>query len=73
MAEWLTIYKDKNQIRAEQLKNELASSGINVVLLNLVDKSYPVFGLVELKVVAEQKEIAEEIIKEFLLNDKETK
>jgi hypothetical protein len=73
MAEWLTIYKDKNQIRAEQLKNELAASGINVVLLNLVDKSYPVFGLVELRVVAEQKEIAEEIIKEFLLNDKETK
>lgn len=69
MANWVTVFKEKDRMRAELLKNELGNNSIEAVILDRVDHNYPVLGIVEIKVMESDKSQAEEIIKEFRFND----
>jgi Putative prokaryotic signal transducing protein len=69
MSEWVTVYKEKIRARAELLKNELESKGIDVVILDKVDHIYPVLGMVELRVLSNKKMEAVELINEFRFDD----
>jgi Putative prokaryotic signal transducing protein len=69
MANWVTVFKEKDRMRAELLKNELENNHIESVVLDKVDHNYPVLGAVEIKVVESQKALAEQIIKDFRFND----
>jgi hypothetical protein len=69
MVNWVTIFKEKDRMRAELLKNELENNSIESVILDKVDHNYPVLGIVEIKVMESDKILAEQIIKEFRFND----
>lgn len=66
---WITVYKDKNKYKVELLKNELLNNGIEAVVMDKIDQSYPVIGSAEIKVEESKKEAAENLIKDFIFND----
>lgn len=61
--EWVVVYENTDRILSENVKNELESNGVYAVVINKVDSNYPVFGMSYVKVPANQKEEAEELIK----------
>ncbi|MBP6620085.1 MAG: DUF2007 domain-containing protein [Leadbetterella sp.] len=69
MANWVTVFKEKDRMRAELLKNELENNNIESVILDKVDHNYPVLGIVEIKVQESQKALAEVIINDFRIDD----
>ncbi|MBP8156510.1 MAG: DUF2007 domain-containing protein [Leadbetterella sp.] len=69
MANWVTVFKEKDRMRAELLKNELENNNIESVILDKVDHNYPVLGIVEIKVQESQKALAEIIINDFRIDD----
>lgn len=69
MGNWVTIYKEKDRIRAELLKNELENNNIESVILDKVDHNYPVLGIVEIKVLESNQILAEHIINDFRIDD----
>jgi Putative prokaryotic signal transducing protein len=69
MANWVTIFKEKDRVRAELLKNELENNNIESVILDKVDHNYPVLGIIEIKVQESQKALAEIIINDFRIDD----
>ncbi|MCP9757465.1 DUF2007 domain-containing protein [Lacihabitans sp. CCS-44] len=69
MANWVTIFKEKDRMRAELLKNELENNNIESVILDKVDHNYPVLGIIEIKVQESQKALAEIIINDFRIDD----
>lgn len=71
MENWASVYISKDRIRAELLKNELIANGINAVILNKVDASYPVLGTVQINVPENQADSANKLIEELNLDDKE--
>lgn len=66
---WVTVFKEKNRMRAELLKNELENNSIEAVILDKVDHNYPVLGEVEIKVLVSNQALAEHIIKDFRFDD----
>jgi hypothetical protein len=69
MGNWVTVFKEKDRIRAELLKNELENNNIESVILDKVDHNYPILGIVEIKVLESQKTLAEQIINDFRIDD----
>lgn len=69
MANWVTVFKEKDRMRAELLKNELENNSIESVIMDKVDHNYPVLGIVEIKVLESQKTLAEQIINDFRIDD----
>ncbi|OYU65584.1 MAG: hypothetical protein CFE22_13075 [Cytophagaceae bacterium BCCC1] len=69
MGNWVTVFKEKDRMRAELLKNELENNNIETVILDKVDHNYPVLGIVEIKVLESQKTLAEQIINDFRIDD----
>jgi hypothetical protein len=69
MGNWITVFKEKDRMRAELLKNELENNSIESVILDKVDHNYPVLGIVEIKVLESQKTLAEQIINDFRIDD----
>ena len=69
MGNWITVFKEKDIMRAELLKNELENNNIETVILDKVDHNYPVLGIVEIKVLESQKTLAEQIINDFRIDD----
>jgi hypothetical protein len=69
MGNWITVFKEKDRMRAELLKNELENNNIESVILDKVDHNYPVLGIVEIKVLESQKTLAEQIINDFRIDD----
>lgn len=69
MANWVTVFKEKDRMRAELLKNELENNNIESVILDKVDHNYPVLGIVEIKVQESQKALADVIINDFRIDD----
>ncbi|MCP9748446.1 putative signal transducing protein [Lacihabitans sp. CS3-21] len=69
MGNWITVFKEKDRMRAELLKNELENNNIETVILDKVDHNYPVLGIVEIKVLESQKTLAEQIINDFRIDD----
>ncbi len=69
MGNWITIFKEKDRMRAELLKNELENNNIESVIMDKVDHNYPVLGIVEIKVLESQKTLAEQIINDFRIDD----
>ena len=69
MAKWVTVFKEKDRMRAELLKNELENNNIESVILDKVDHNYPVLGIVEIKVQESQKALADVIINDFRIDD----
>lgn len=69
MGNWVTVFKEKDRMRAELLKNELENNNIESVILDKVDHNYPVLGIVEIKVLEAQKTLAEQIINDFRIDD----
>jgi phosphomevalonate kinase len=59
---WVTVHKSKNSIEADLLVNTLESQGIGAVVVNKQISAYPFIGFVEVKVLEEFKEKAEEVI-----------
>ena len=71
MINWVSVYISKDRIRAELIKNELIGKGINAVILDKVDASYPVLGTVQINVPEAQGDTARQIIDDLNLDDKE--
>ena len=69
MGNWVTVFKEKDRMRAELLKNELENHNIESVILDKVDHNYPVLGIVEIKVLESQKTLAEQLINDFRIDD----
>jgi hypothetical protein len=69
MGNWVTVFKEKDRMRAELLKNELENNNIESVILDKVDHNYPILGIVEIKVLESQKTLAEQIINDFRIDD----
>lgn len=69
MGNWITVFKEKDRMRAELLKNELENNNIESVILDKVDHNYPVLGIVEIKVLESKKTLAEQIINDFRIDD----
>ncbi len=69
MGNWITVFKEKDRMRAELLKNELENNNIESVIMDKVDHNYPVLGVVEIKVLESQKTLAEQIINDFRIDD----
>lgn len=69
MGNWITVFKEKDRMRAELLKNELENNNIESVIMDKVDHNYPVLGIVEIKVLESQKTLAEQIINDFRIDD----
>jgi len=69
MGNWVTVFKEKDRMRAELLKNELENNNIESVIMDKVDHNYPVLGIVEIKVLESQKTLAEQIINDFRIDD----
>lgn len=69
MGNWVTVFKEKDRMRAELLKNELENNNIESVILDKVDHNYPILGIVEIKVLESHKTLAEQIINDFRIDD----
>lgn len=69
MGNWVTVFKEKDRLRAEILKNELENNNIESVILDKVDHNYPVLGIVEIKVLESNRTLAEHIINDFRIDD----
>lgn len=69
MGNWVTVFKEKDRMRAELLRNELENNNVESVILDKVDHNYPVLGIVEIKVLESQKTLAEQIINDFRIDD----
>lgn len=69
MANWTTVYTSKNRIRTELVKNELILQGINAVILDKIDGSYPVLGTVAINVPEDQSETAKKYIEALNLDE----
>ncbi|MCP9763673.1 putative signal transducing protein [Lacihabitans soyangensis] len=69
MGNWVTVFKEKDRMRAELLKNELENNNIESVILDKVDHNYPVLGIVEIKVLESNQILAEHIINDFRIDD----
>jgi hypothetical protein len=69
MGNWVTVFKEKDRMRAELLKNELENNNIESVILDKVDHNYPVLGIVEIKVLESNQILAEQIINDFRIDD----
>lgn len=69
MGNWVTVFKEKDRMRAELLKIELENNNIESVILDKVDHNYPVLGIVEIKVLESNKPLAEHIINDFRIDD----
>ena len=69
MGNWVTVFKEKDRMRAELLRNELENNNVESVILDKVDHNYPVLGIVEIKVLETQKTLAEQIINDFRIDD----
>jgi hypothetical protein len=68
---WVTVFKEKDRVRAELLKNELENNNIEAVILDKVDHNYPILGMVEIRVLESNQALAEHIIKDFRFDDEE--
>ncbi len=62
MANWITVYTSKDRIRTELIKNELILQGINAVILDKKDGSFPMIGPVAINVPEDQSEAAKKYI-----------
>ncbi len=71
MENWTKVYHHSNELKVELIKNELISHGIQAVILNKIDRNYPVFGVSELMVSVTQKDIALIIINHFVKDEEE--
>jgi hypothetical protein len=69
MGNWVTVFKEKDRMRAELLKNELENNNIESVILDKVDHNYPILGIVEIKVLESYKTLAKQIINDFNIDD----
>ncbi|CAN1514820.1 Domain of unknown function DUF2007 [Spirosomataceae bacterium] len=69
MGNWVTVFKEKDRMRAELLKNELENNHIESVILDKVDHNYPLLGIVEIKVLDSNQALAEHIINDFRIDD----
>lgn len=69
MGNWTKVYVSKDRVKAELIKNELINKGINAVILDQIDASYPMLGTAVINVPESQSEAAKKYIDE--LNDKE--
>jgi hypothetical protein len=69
MGNWVTVFKEKDRMRAELLKNELENNYIESVILDKVDHNYPLLGIVEIKVLDSNQALAEHIINDFRIDD----
>jgi hypothetical protein len=69
MGNWVTVFKEKDRMRAELLKNELENNHIESVILDKVDHNYPLLGIVEIKVLDSNQAPAEHIINDFRIDD----
>ncbi len=69
MGNWVTVFKEKDRMRAELLKIELENNNIESVILDKVDHNYPVLGIVEIKVLESNQTLAEHIINDFRIDD----
>jgi len=69
MANWTTVYTSKDRIRTELIKNELILQGINAVILDKIDGSYPVLGTANINVPEDQSETAKKLIEELNLDE----
>ena len=69
MGNWVTVFKEKDRMRAELLSNELENNNIESVIMDKVDHNYPILGVVEIKVLESQKTLAEQIINDFRVDD----
>jgi hypothetical protein len=69
MGNWVTVFKEKDRMRAELLKNELENNNIESVILDKVDHNYPILGILEIKVLESNKTLAEQLINDFRIDD----
>ena len=73
---WVELFVTYDQLEAEMIKDLLESGGIDVVLRSSKVSPYPVnvgkIGEVRVLVKEEDKEIAEEVLKQFRENDSGT-
>jgi hypothetical protein len=69
MGNWVTVFKEKDRMLAELLRNELENNNIESVIMDKVDHNYPILGVVEIKVLESQKSLAEQIINDFRIDD----
>ena len=68
MQGWFKMYSTKNYFEANIIKGLLEENQIQVVVLNMQDSSYLVFGEIELYVLMHFKEIALRLIHNTLSN-----
>ncbi len=73
--EWVTVYTTNDDIEAAMLKSNLEFAGIEVVIIDKKDSSFPVWGdlsVIKLDVRREDAEKARRIIDDIQENDKES-
>ncbi len=74
-SEWVTVYTTYDNIEAAMLKSNLESAGIETVIIDKKDSSFPVWGdlsVIKLDVRREDAEKARRIIDDIQENDKES-
>jgi hypothetical protein len=63
MQNWIRVFEDQNQIRAEIVKGVLEENGIPAVVLNKKESVYKVFGTFEVLVPHGEVMVAMQLIK----------
>ncbi|OOG74270.1 DUF2007 domain-containing protein [Algoriphagus sp. A40] len=62
MQNWIRVFEDQNQIRAEIVKAVLEENGIPAVVLNKKESVYHVFGTYEVLVIQKDALAAMQLI-----------
>jgi hypothetical protein len=63
--QWVQVFTTNIQLQAEMLKQMLEANGIEAVVINKQDTSYPSIGEAELYVNPENEEVAKKLLDEF--------
>lgn len=63
MENWVDVFSTVEEFEAERLKELLISADIPAVVLNKKDTAYPSLGDIQVMVAPENREKAEEIIR----------
>jgi hypothetical protein len=66
--DWVTVYSTEDTLEAEMLKSNLNGAGINVVILNEKDTSFPGYGdlsVIKVNVTPKDFEEAKQIIEDI--------
>jgi hypothetical protein len=63
--DWKVVFTVKELHLSEMAKQMLNDNNIEVIIMNKVDSAYPSIGHIEVMVKGDDKEKAEQLLKEF--------